>query len=561
MTNLLALCLACTTAAAADLTPPSRVTAVVVYADRALVTRTVKVQVEAGESSVLLTNLPATLVEDSLSASVKSGPARLGGIELRRTFRPESSDGRVRALAREIEKLQDQQTELMSRIEVDKKALDFADRLQALEAEKAGRDAGSRPLNPAEWEAAVKYLSSLRSTRMAAILKTSADLRELQRTLEAKKRELDLIRSGGGRETRTAALLLTARDGGESSIEVRYVVPGAGWQPAYDARGDVQKKEVELTFFGLVTQQTGEAWEDVDLALSTARPSLGASMPELPPVFLSSAGFAYRPQVRAKAPRGGAKMMSAMPAAAPAARDAGYEAVAAPEPEQGGWETSEVESSGVSALYKLPRRQTVASGDTARRVTIDVVKLPAALTYETTPKMAPLAFLRALCKNNTAAPFLAGAVNAFLAGDFLGQSRIETTAPGQELPLQLGADERIKVKRDRLVEKTKESWWGKKLVLTQSFRLTIENFTGARQTVTVIDQIPVSQESGIEVRAFKSEPDPAEKREEKGELRWKLDLGAGEKRVIEFGYEVVFPEALAAQPAVRELILRRSASF
>jgi len=552
MTLLVSL-LAAGTVSAADVAATSRVTAVVVYSDRALVTRTVKVQVEAGESTVVVTGLPAALAEDSLSGSVKSGPARLVGIEFRRTFRPESGDDRVRALEREIEQIQDRHAELAGRGEVDKKALEFADRLAALEAEKAGRDAASRPLNTAEWDAAVKFLSSLRTTRMASILKTQGELREVQRTLDAKKRELDQIRSGRAGEARTAALLLAARDGGESSIEIRYVVPGAGWRPGYDARGDVAKKEVELTSFALVTQRTGEAWDDVDLALSTARPSLGAAMPDLRPIFLSGAEFRPRPVYRAKAARAGG---AAMPAAAPAAME--MEASDQAVPPQEGWETTGVESSGVSAVYKLPRRQSVPSGDLPRRVTIAVEKLPATVTYETTPKLAPLAFLRAMCKNTTAGPFLAGDVNAFLGGDFLGKSRIETTAPGQELPLQLGADERIKVKRERLVERTKDTWWGKKLVLSQSFRITVENFTGARQTVTVIDQVPVSQEASIEVRAFKSDPEPTARKEEKGELRWKLDLGAGEKRSIEFSYEVVFPEALSAQ---RDLILRRSASF
>jgi len=558
MTNLLPLILALTAARAADIPATGRVAAVTVYADRALVTRTVTVQVEPGEHAIVMSGLPAALVEDSLSASVKSGPVRLGGIELRRRFAPEAGDERVRGLEREIEKLDARLKDLANKVEVDRKMLEFADRLQALEAEKAGRDAGSgRTLNTAEWDAAIKYLSGLRTARMSSILATEADQRELTRTIEAKKRELAQIRTGRPGESRTAALLVTAKDGGEAVIDVRYVVPGAGWRPAYDARGDVAKKEVELTYFGMVIQQTGEPWEDVDLALSTARPSLGASMPELSPVFLSAAAFAPKPVYRAKSARAGGAMMAEMPSAAPMDRAAGFEAP----PPQGGWETGEVETSGVSAVYKLPRRQTVPSANEPRRITIGVDKLAADLAYETTPKLAPLAYLRAKCTNTTSAPLLPGPVNAFLAGDFLGQSRIEITPQGAELPLQLGADERIKVKRERVAEKARETWWGKKLVIAQAYRLVVENFTGASQTVTVIDQVPVSQEASIEVRAFKAEPAPTEKSEEKGELRWKLNLKAGEKRIVEFSYEVVFPEDLSNRPGGRETIRRYQMSL
>jgi uncharacterized protein (TIGR02231 family) len=251
-------------------------------------------------------------------------------------------------------------------------------------------------------------------------------------------------------------------------------------------------------------------------------------------------------------------MKSAMPA--PAAMSMESEEAPSPPP-QGGWDTSDIDTSGVSAVYKLPHRQTIPSGDQPRRVTIEVDKLPAALAYETTPKLSPLAYLRAKCTNSTAAPLLAGSVNAFLMGDFLGQSRIETTPQGSELPLQMGADERIKVKRERIVDKAHESWWGKKLVIAQAYRLTVENFTGAPQTVTVIDQVPVSQDASIEVRAFKAEPAPTETHDEKGELRWKLDLKAGEKGTIEFSYEIVFPEALSNSPGGRDVIRRYQATL
>ena len=68
-----------------------------------------------------------------------------------------------------------------------------------------------------------------------------------------------------------------------STSSLRYAVPGASWAPSYDARLHVAERAVELSYFGLVRNSTGEDWNDVALTLSTARPNLGGGAPELRP--------------------------------------------------------------------------------------------------------------------------------------------------------------------------------------------------------------------------------------------------------------------------------------
>ena len=60
----------------------------------------------------------------------------------------------------------------------------------------------------------------------------------------------------------------------------------ASWKPAYDIRastaGDEQTvNSVQLCYYGLVEQNTGDDWRDTELVLSTASPSLGGAPPPL----------------------------------------------------------------------------------------------------------------------------------------------------------------------------------------------------------------------------------------------------------------------------------------
>ena len=94
---------------------------------------------------------------------------------------------------------------------------------------------------------------------------------------------------------------------GEFELELSYIVMGASWHPQYDVRVQMAEGkdtgEVELTYVGIVQQSTGERWENVNLSLSTARPSQAAVLPELDPWYLN----VYTPPVpvplRAASPR------------------------------------------------------------------------------------------------------------------------------------------------------------------------------------------------------------------------------------------------------------------
>ncbi|RCN47837.1 hypothetical protein ANCCAN_06031, partial [Ancylostoma caninum] len=60
----------------------------------------------------------------------------------------------------------------------------------------------------------------------------------------------------------------------------------ASWKPAYDIRAVTtaegeQENKIKLCYYGLVEQNTGDDWNDTDMVLSTASPSVGGCAPQL----------------------------------------------------------------------------------------------------------------------------------------------------------------------------------------------------------------------------------------------------------------------------------------
>ncbi|MBK9519375.1 MAG: DUF4139 domain-containing protein [Anaeromyxobacter sp.] len=169
-----------------------------------------------------------------------------------------------------------------------------------------------------------------------------------------------------------------------------YLVGSASWQPTYDARLLPETGQVELTFLGTVSQQSGEDWADARLTVSTAEPSRGLWVPGLEPLWLQKA-----PPPR---PVRGPMPMAAAPAELKrgqavellAEGDAmAHQEVALEAP------VAEVAQGLLAATFTAPRRETVDGAGRARTVTLARYTLAAQVSRTAALRVDPVAYLTA----------------------------------------------------------------------------------------------------------------------------------------------------------------------
>ena len=132
---------------------------------------------------------------------------------------------------------------------------------------------------------------------------------------------------------------------------------------------------------------------------------------------------------------------------------------------------------------------------------------------------------------------MAGDINTFIGNDFIGTSSLEMVSPGQGFEVPLGADETFQVNR-RL--ESKRVARGTLARVTYVYVTRIENFRKTAVELTLFDQIPVAQDSDIEVE-MRRETTPPTWKGSNGTLRWDLSLDAGESREIRLEYRVLYP--------------------
>ncbi|HTZ19826.1 MAG TPA: mucoidy inhibitor MuiA family protein [Opitutaceae bacterium] len=538
----------------------SRISAVTVYADRAVVTRTATIAVPAtGPLEIVFANLPATLVEQSLQVSGRgTAQATILDVTARAAYLDFTPNERVKVLEDELRGLQKQRRGLDDHSKLLDEQRASLGRVEAALTSPANKDAARPTL-----EDLTKLLSFLGEQRGKLVADTAAldeQREELQVKIDATQQQLNELRGARGRTVKNVTVRLAAASPGQLDLALCYAVPGAGWTPAYDARLRAEERAVELAYFGVVRNGTGEDWKEVALTLSTARPALGGGAPELPAWIVDVAkpmpaglpavnNFADRSQLKLRSSAGmatwGAKAMTFGPTESNALAEA-----AAPVMLDAAVASATVESAATSATFKITTPVTLPADNTTQKVAIATAKLAANLQFQATPKLSETAFLSAYVTNSSDYPLLAGAVSTFLDDTFVAASSLKTVMPGEKFELALGADEGIAIKR-KLVNRFAEDTGltSKYRRVTYEFLVTVTNNKKTAEKVVFKDVVPVSRDEKIEVKLLA----PAERdlgtkeapkeisREEDGKLVWRLNLKPGEKRELPLKFSVEYP--------------------
>jgi uncharacterized protein (TIGR02231 family) len=199
----------------------------------------------------------------------------------------------------------------------------------------------------------------------------------------------------------------------------------------------------------------------------------------------------------------------------------------------------------LAATFTAPRRESIDSSGTARRAFLSTFPLKAELTRLAAPKIDEHAVLTAKATNESGPVLLPGPVNVFLGDELTGKTSLPLTAPGDDITLAFGPDDRVKVER-AIIERKHETTgvFAKEEIYRYRIRTTVKNLYPAPVTVTIVDQVPVSRDETINVTILERSTKPTELEDptKPGVRRYTYTVKPEAEQVIELGYEVKFPK-------------------
>ena len=528
-------------AMAAEIDASSQIDAVTVYPDGATVTRMIRLDLPAGDSTLLARDFPLSLDPSSLRVEGEGGGRLVIGAVDARPPLP-TPPANLPQIDRRIEALRDQRGALDGEIAAATARRKFAERFAEASPTGLGEKGEARPLS--EWRAAFAAVAEEIATADSAIRDAKIKQRDIDRDIA----RLEAERNATPPKKLEVRINLSADVAAPAQLRVTYTVRGARWTPVYDARLDTGSKDgkpsLELIRRAEIVQATGEDWADVALAVSTVRTAHGGSAPELRPLIVR---YPVQPTPRPTAsmrldqsfaPASGALMEKAAPRGDDGRARNAEERQAA------------LDAGGFQVVFRIPGRIAVPAGHGSKSFRIASATIAPELMVHAVPALAESAFLQASFKHAEDAPLLPGRVSIYRDGIFVGRSPLALAAKDETVRLGFGVDEKVKVARTvvRRHEGT-AGLIGSSRTDEREFKTTIRNAHEFAIKVAIEDQLPVSETEDIHVEMLpvSTQPTARDLRDRRGVLEWAFEAKPGEMREIKLGWRVRWPKDKAVQ--------------
>ena len=549
--------------AAADVPEPSdgqalesRVTRVTVYSDRARVTRQAAAKVTTAPTVFAFRKLPGWVDDGSVRVSASAG--RIGDVRVERSFLARATDRSWQRAKGRHEALESKLAELADELGVLDAQKQQIEGIKAFSLEKINKDAVLGDIKVKSYKEVLAFISdSLRATakaRRAVLLqreKITPDHQASQRTLDEMQNLMKL-------EETTVLVTLQGSQETPCTVELTYMIPGVTWEPMHDLRVSTSSaRTAEVVSYAVVTQTSGEDWQNAELSFSTQSSSRSVRIPELEALTLGDTHTATR--ILTSKMTSFNRAQQAFNQQSKLWNKVHQKASARTNFDQTFQSKIKylqvVQSKTVRIFESLSKRGTTAhfkaiTAPSVRgdghpvRMRIGHATLTTLQKIIAVPEQSLNAARTLAMTNSTGQPFLPGKVALYQDGAFLGLTELDFIAQGERFSLFLSVADQIKLSR-KLDKKNSALVRKKRNKMRVAFIVSVENLSDQATTLELADRIPVSENTAIKIDRVKITG--GVKPDAQGLLHWALDLKPKERRQFRVAYQVEYPAELVLE--------------
>jgi hypothetical protein len=518
-------------------TASSRVTAVTIYQNSALVTREVDVPEGVGATELVVTPLPPQTVDSSLYSE---GSDSLRVLTTRYRMRPIQEDTRedVRKKEAELKELQLAALKLQSDINVIQQNLQMLTKLEGFTSASLQQQTEKGALNSEAIMALAKYVMENRATKSQTLVGLQDQLRTNQEQTQFVQRQLQELAAGSSKTERDAVIIVDKKDAAAGKIRLNYLVNNASWKPQYKFRASPDNaKPVRLEYLAAIVQQSGEDWKDADIILSTAEPMLNSAPPDLRTLEVAaisrSAGkpVAGNPDISANLDALSKPVEQVQVEAGKLRRQAQKDLNArdnrdnaiinwnkAADLEQGcellalkiedvrrGGRMAAGSREGPSITYRLNSKLSIPSRNDEQVIEVTKLEMAPEYYYKAVPVLTTHVYRLANLTNKSEYVLLPGEANMYIGKDFVGRSELPLVAIGEQFTAGFGVDPQLQVQR-QMIDKTR-TMQGDNQILKFEYRILISSYKSEPVKVQLWDRLPHAETEAVAVNLVKAQPE------------------------------------------------------
>lgn len=509
-------------ASPAEIESVPKIQSIVLYPDSAMIKKEAGIAVKKGENIIRISGLTTALTNESVQVNIKEKAAvRISDVRVEKTFLQKTSQDKIQKLQSRLESInelinanQNEISAINSSIEFLKKTVPFPQNQKVAQAEVEGY---------------AKFIEKLLLANYERVAKLENKIKKFLEEKRAVENELKNLSSSRD-ESKSIVINLLSNADREINLGLSYIVAKAGWSPLYDVRADSATGKIDIVCFAVITQSTGEDWNNANMEISTVIPSYGPP-PELSTWYVDI--YKPRPVVyKYKKSIGDADFMMSKENASDAALGQQFE-----EPK--------IKAEATSFSFIIPGRVNIPSDNQPHRILIASSSKEAKLDYYAVPKLSRYAYLRAGIKNPLPFPILPGQMNIFLDERFVNTTSVDKQLlPDEDLSLSLGIDEGIKIEKKLLKKFTEYSGvFSKDTQINYEYAIDIVSAKDKDISINIRDNFPVSRNEQIKVALELPKKEEA-KISDDGIISWDLRLKPNEKKTLKIKFRVEHPKDL-----------------
>jgi uncharacterized protein (TIGR02231 family) len=496
-----------------------------IYQSGAFVSRSVKVNLNAGINEIVFDKLSPYINANSIS--VKGfGEASIVGVNFQQNYL------KIQKTSSEITKLEGEKDSLTIKLRyIQNKIMACNEGLAVLQANRSIGGANNG-IDAAKLTALVEYQIKKINSLKDEIIDLGNKDQGLQNQITKINQQLSVLNSKQNQSEGNIIVTVNSSSKSLASFEFSYLInSNVRWIPVYDIRVKNTSSPMEFILKAKVYQSTGEDWTDVKLSLNTSNPTDRVQKPNLTPWYLNFQqrdDYSYRMRGTYSDQESAAPMMNKK------LEDKKFKM------DTMRWSNAQIIENQLNNEYEIENKYTLKSGNVETQIEINRINANAYYEYASAPKLNSDAFLMGNIINWESLNLLNAEGSVYFDGAFVGTTYIQNTSSKDTMNLSLGKDERIIIKRTKLNEVNGSNLFGNIKEKKFSYDIVVKNTKKETVEITIEEQLPISQDKNITVNAL--ELSGGKLNPTSGLVTWKISLKAGESSTKKFNFSVKFPK-------------------
>jgi uncharacterized protein (TIGR02231 family) len=491
-----------------------------VYQNGAFVSRTVKASLNPGLNQVVFDGLSPYINPNSVTVK-GMGDATIIGVNFQQNYLKDQKK------SPEINKLEMERDSLNIKLRyIQNKTASTNEGITVLQANKSIGGTNGVVANDliAIVDYYVKKINALKDDLIDLNLKEL----KVQDQINKINQQLAVINNKQNQPEGNIVVTVDAKTKSVATFDFSYMIASnVSWTPIYDVRVKNINTPIEFILKAKVYQSTGEDWNDVNLSLNTGNPTDGAQKPVLYPWYLNFQQYNYK--VKSQTREDAAPSMMIQGESNGQMADAKME-----------WSNTQMMENQLSNEYAIQNKYTLKSGNLETQIEINRTNANAYYEYACAPKLNTDAFLMGHIPNWENLNLLNAEGTVYFDGAYVGICAIQNTTVNDTMHISLGKDERIAVKRTKTNEVNGSNLLGSMKEKKCLYDIVVKNTKKEAVTITLEEQLPISQEKEITVNAL--ELSGGELNATTGLVTWKISLQPGESITKKFNFSVKYPK-------------------